>query len=230
MGTTACFISEHIEQPRVGYIDPKTLQVVPPEGDRGIDMLEPVENISPALVETVVNRMTIIMRGTPVRKVFAESLDDFRILREDAEAQRLISGISKDLDDSSIINAVKLSGFVVKWGSPGVVLCEPVERINPDEATIQNVRAMVERSLLFIKDVEREASGSFLFLDLKTSESCPTKGNIHELVRRWRGALRSTLIQWRYLGIYNPRLNEVYQVRVDAIPEDVIDAVEKGFE
>lgn len=44
-------------------------------------MLEPVENISPALVETVVNRMTMVMRGTPVRKVFAESLDDFRILR-----------------------------------------------------------------------------------------------------------------------------------------------------
>lgn len=225
MSTTGRSASECIEQPRVGYIDPKTLQVVPPEGDRCVDMLEPVENISSALVETVVNRMTMVMRGIPVSKAFAKSLDAFQILEEDAEAQRLISGINKDLDDNSIINAVKLSGFVVEWGSPGVVLCEPVERINPDEATIQNVKTMVERSFHFAKDVEREASG--YFLDLKTSEVHPTKEDVYELIGRWRNALRLALIQCRYLGIYNPRLNEAYKVRVDDIPDDTIAAVEK---
>lgn len=225
MRTTEGFVSGHIEQPRVGYIDPKTLQVVPPEGGSDVDVLEPVENIRPTLVETVVNCMTVVMRGTPVRKAFAKSLADFKNLDEDAEVQRLISGINKDLDDNSIINAVKLSGFVVEWGSPGVVLCEPVERINPDEATIQNVRIMVERSFCFLKDVEREASDSFWHI--KTSEACPTEEDIHELIGRWRSALRSTLTQWRYLGIYNPRLDEGYQVRVDAIPEDVIAEVER---
>ena len=39
MRTTEGFVSGHIEQPRVGYIDPKTLQVVPPPPLRGVAML-----------------------------------------------------------------------------------------------------------------------------------------------------------------------------------------------
>ena len=105
------------------------------------------------------------------------------------------------------------------------VCVEPVEKINPNEVTIQNVRMMVERSFHFVKDVEREASDSFW--DIKTSEALPTKEDIRELLRRWCAQPCSVREQQRYLGIYNPRLNEVYRTRADAISDDVITEFEK---
>lgn len=208
-----------IKQPRVGYINPKTLEVeFFDDGDRDTGALEPVENIHSNLVRTVVNRMTRVMLGAPVRATFVESLVAFQIFEEEDEAERLISGINKGLDDNSIINAVKLTGL-------GVVFREPVEKINPNEVTIQNVRMMVERSFHFVKDVEREASDSFW--DIKISEALPTKEDIRELLRRWCAQPCSVREQRCYLSIYNPRLNEVYRTRADAIPDDVITEFEK---
>ena len=53
----------------------------------------------------------------------------------------------------------------------------------------------------------------------KTSAVRPTKDDIHEL-------LMDPSLQ-RCLGIYNPRLNEVYRISVDDIPRDVITEVDR---
>lgn len=98
--------------------------------------------------------------------------------------------------------------------------------INPDEATIQNVKIMVERSFHFFKESKREAPGSFW--RLKTSEVHPTKEDVRELIKWFCTDLRSARTRQCYLGIYNPRLNEVYRTRADAIPDDVIAEVERS--
>lgn len=127
----------------------------------------------------------------------------------------------RGLDDDSIINAVKLSGFVVDRG-------ESVENINPDEVTIQNVKIMIERSAEFIKSFNREVPGSICVLI--TSESRPTKEDIRHNLKHCSTKSRLDRAQQsqniRYLAIYNPRLNAVYRTRADAISRDVITEVD----
>ena len=209
MSTAGRSVSECIEQPRVRYINPKTLEVEP-FGDDGRDVgaLDPVENISPWLVKMVVSSITLFMSGTPKEEAFSIP---------GIEVRCFMDGI-RGLDDNSIINAVKLFGLIDDRG-------ESVGSIDPDEVTIQNVKTMVERSFRFLNG----PSGSFW--GLETSEVCPTKDDIRRLIRRslteLRTEFRSARSRQCYLGIYNPRLNEVYLTRVDAIPDDVITEVEK---
>lgn len=64
-------------------------------------------------------------------------------------SKELLDGI-KDLDDQSIINACQLSGFdVVFRAGPGFY--KPVEEIKPDKDTIENIRIMVKRGIIFLK-------------------------------------------------------------------------------
>lgn len=188
-----------VKQPRICHINPKTLEVEPfNDGDRDVGALEPVENISPTLVRTVVDRMTSFKLGTPVEEIFSVRWAKYNI---------------RGLDDNSIINAVhSFNG-----------------RVNPDKVTIQNMRTMVERSVNFSKNLEREAPGSFR--DFMMSVARPTKDDIRQSLRYYITEIRSARTHRsqniRYLAIHNPRLNEVYRLRIDAIPEDVIAEVER---
>lgn len=226
-----------VKQPRVGYIDPKTLEIAfSDDSGRDVGALEPVENISRALIETVVRDMTYVMSGMSIEEAFS-------IPEKSTEARRLMDGI-RGLDDSSIISAVKLSGFVVDQG-------ESVKSINPDAVTIQNVRAMIERALHFFDeygpmvlngftfeggytDTVSSGDGDFttadILWDFKVSKARPTKNHTLQLLMYWRMGLRSIHTEFqniKYLGVYNPRLNEVYRISVDAIPCDVIAEVDR---
>ena len=103
------------------------------------------------------------------------------------------------------------------------------DRIDPDEVTIQNVRTMVERSVSFAKNFKREMPDSlYVFM---VSEARSTKDEIRRLLKSYCPEIRSARAHRSrntcYLAIYNTRLNEVYRLRVDAIPEDVIDEIER---
>lgn len=239
--------TKQINQPRGGYINPRTLEVVS-LGD-GIDALNPGETVSPGLIGSAVDYLTRFMLGDSVKEAFAISMLGARRIGKMSAASRLMSGI-KGLDDRSIINAVKLSGFDVCFRSSPRNY-KPIEGINPDEPTIQNVRAMVERSLRFFNEYGPVVFGGFTFeggytdtvssgdgdfmtadtlWDFKVSKSRPTKNHTLQLLMYWRMGLRSIHTEFqnvRYLGIYNPRLNEVYRISVDDIPRDVIAEVDR---
>lgn len=222
MSTTGCFVSERIGQPRVGYIDPKTLEIAfSDDGGGDADVLEPVENISRALIETVVGGMTCFELEIPKEEAFPIPSFGFRIPSKGTKARRLMDGI-RALDDKSIINAVKLSGFVVDRG-------EPVERINPDEVTIQNVRMMIERSVNFVQNFDQGTPDSLY--TFTTAGARPTKEGVYQCLRYWSMRLCLARSGWsqniRYLDLYNPRLNEVYRTMADAIPDDMIAEAEK---
>ena len=238
---------KQIKQPRGGYIPPKMFKAVY-LGD-GIDALNPEENVSPILIGTAVDYMTRFMLGTPVVDAFAISMLGAQCIEEDSTASRLMSGV-KGLDDRSIVNAVKLTGFDVCFRSSPMGY-RPVKGINPDEPTIQNVRTMVERALHFFDvygpktldgftfgggytDTVSAGDGDFMtantLWDFKVSKYRPSKEHTLQLLMYWRMGLHSVHAEFqsvKYLGVYNPRLNKVYRIKVDAIPDDVIAEVEK---
>ena len=170
------------------------------------------------------------------------------LIKEEKKAAKLMANV-KGLDEGSIVNAVKLSGFDVCFRA-SVVDYKPVDGIAPDEATIENIRVMVERSLCFLKvygpkvldgfTVESGyantvivGDGDFMtadtLWDFKVSKMPVKKENTLQLLMYWRMGLKSIhpeFLKIKYLGIYNPRMNMAYRIAVDDIPDDVVAEVE----
>lgn len=235
MNTAECI--EQIEQPEGGYIPPETLEPVPVPVDDDDDgyavVLNPEENVSPDLINTAVDHMTRFGLGLRAEYAFTRSLAVFYPLS--AEAWGLIPDIKYINDDNSIINALRLSEFdFLHFGENN----RPVGEIDPDEATIENVKIMVDRSCLFFGVcVSNLFNTGFMTFDtlwnLSTSEVRPTKKQTLRLLVDWRMGLDSAHAGWfqnvKYLGIYNPRLNEARRISVDVVPKDAIDAVENAL-
>lgn len=210
MGTTGCSATQGDRMSSMVF-------EVEPLGE-GVDALNPEENVNPDLIDLTVLCMADVMSGTPAKMVFANSL---------SEARHLIDDI-KGLDDESITNAVKLSGLITDPEN-----YQPIEEINPDEATIQNVRTMVERLLCFYDEYGAKSPIFDALWDVDASKTWPTIERILLLLVYWRMGLHSPRT-WQFqnvnrLGIYNPRLNEVHQISVDDIPEDVIDEIDQNI-
>lgn len=88
------------------------------------------------------------MSGASAQESFEISLRGASNIGEDALAAKLLAEV-KGLDDRSITNAIKLTRFDVYYRAG--LGYKPVSEIKPDQATIQNVRTMVERSLHFLE-------------------------------------------------------------------------------
>lgn len=126
-----------------------------------------------------------------------------------------------------------------------------IDEINPDVSTIQNVRTMVERSLHFFDIYGPKVLDGFTFFggytdkvdsgdgDFTTADTLwdfkvvtqPVKSkHTLQLLMYWRMGLHSIHPEFQnieYLGIYNPRMNEVHRIAVEDISEDVIVKVER---
>lgn len=209
------------------------------DDDEYIAVLNPEENVSPDLINTAVDHMTRFGLGLRAEYAFTESLASavpwFMSLL--AEAWDLIPDIKYINDDNSITTALRLSEFdTLRHSDEGDLLVG--RGIEPDEATIENVKIMIERSCFFFGNcVTNLSSAGFItsdtFWDLSTSDACPAKEDTLGLLINWQDGLRSRDAGWfrnvKYLGICNPRLNEAYRISVDAIPKEAIAAVEKCF-
>ena len=171
-----------------------------------------------------------------------------QIIGEMDLAQELLANI-KGLNDESIICAVKLSGFDVCFRA-GVMGYKPIQEINPDEDTITNIRVMVQRALHFLDvygpktldgftfeggytDLVAAGDGDFItddtLWDFKVSKMPVKKEHTLQLLMYWRMGLHSIYSEFhsvKYLGIYNPRTNEVSRIAVTDISQDVIAEVE----
>lgn len=238
--------TKKVKQPRGGYIKPKDFK---PEvlGD-GADALNSEENVHASLMGLAVDYMTRFMSGAPVDDAFKISLMGASLVEEDEKAAILLSGI-KGLDNVSIMNAVKLSGFDVCFRA-GIMGYRPVDDINPDEPTIANVRTMVERALHFLEVYGPKVLDGFTFQggytrvvssgdgdfttadtlwDFKVSKAPIKKEHTLQLLMYWRMGLHSVHPEFKsvkYLGTYNPRMNTASRIAVADIPDDVIKQVE----
>ena len=135
-----------IQQPYGGYLPIKLFTKEKFEDEM---ILNEVENISPALVGLAVDYLTRFMLGDSVEQAFHISTLGAKLIGMERDAYKLMCKVS-GLDDNSIIAACKLSGFDVCYRS-SMLVYKPVEEIYPDDGTIENIRIMVNRSLVFWK-------------------------------------------------------------------------------
>lgn len=247
---TGCSVTQRIKQikqPRGGYINPKMLNAV--SIGEGIELLNPEENVHASLVGLAVDYLTRFMLGEKAKNAFRISIKGAGIIGEAGKAAKLVAGV-KGLDNKSITNAVKLSGYDVCFRA-GIMGYKPVDKINPDKQTIDNIRTMVERSLKFFEqygpkvldgftfeggytDIVSTGDGDFTtpdtLWDFKVSKLPVKKEHTLQLLMYWRMGLHSIHSEFntvKFLGIYNPRMNCIYRIAVSDIPADVISEVER---
>ncbi len=247
MGCSVTQRIKKVKQPRGGYINPKSMETIS-LGD-GIEELNAEENIHASLIGLAVDYMTRYMSGATAQEAFKISLIGAGLIKKENDAKILLRMI-KGLDDASITAAIKLSGFDVCYRA-GIMGYKPIEEINPDKVTIDNVHIMVNRSLLFLGTYGPKVLDGFTFeggytktvstgdgdfttsdtlWDFKVSKLAPKKEHTLQLLMYWRMGLHSVHKEFesiRFLGIYNPRLNTVYRISVSSISTETIDEIEK---
>lgn len=233
-----------IKQPRGGYVRPKDFLSI--RVNDGIE-LHPVENISAILIGSAVDYLTRYMMGTPVTDAFKISLLGAARILETDNAQKMISKIT-GLDDTSISNACKMVGYDVCFRA-GIGLYKPVQEICPDTETIDNIRTMVNRSLIFWKengpilmdgftlkggytDIVSSGDGDFLtedtLWDFKVSKGPPRSQHTLQLLMYYIMGCHSIHKEFqriKKLGIFNPRLNTIYLLNIADISDEVIKEV-----
>ena len=214
----------------------------------GIDGLNPNENIHASLIGLAVDYLTRVMLGeSPYIVFFISSLGSARV-KESEKAIQFISNV-KGLDKESVISAVKLSGYDVAYRF-SVLGYVPVDTINPDDATIENIITMVNRSIKFFEkygpcvlmgfdlkggytEIINSGDGDYLtsdtLWDFKVSKYRVTTVQTLQVLIYWRMGLHSIHHEFKnvkYLGIYNPRTNIASRISVDHIPSETIKKVE----
>lgn len=244
-----------IKQPRGGYINKKELTVT--QLNDGITLNEN-ENIHASLVGLAVDYMTRFMMGAKKEEAFsislkgAMALDLFTRDKNQSSMKNAIKLLSdvKGLDNKSITNACKLVGYDVCFRA-GIIGYKPIEEINPDKDTIENIVTMINRSISFwskygpvIKDgftfeggyTDTISAGDGDYLtkdtlwDFKVSKDEPKpKYTLQLLVHYIMGmhSIHKEFKSIKNLGIYNPRINKVYIVSIDMISRSVINEVSK---
>lgn len=266
-----------IKQPHGGYLPVRLFKHV--ELFR-YNLLYPFsdENLPATTVGMCVDYLTRFAIGAPVTQAFsislmgAKALDQYLSLGMDfgnpinigilaanrrydedhgvrSFARGLLDSI-QGLDDRSIINACKLTGFDVCF-RVGPEKYQPVERIDPNRATIENIRSLVERSVNLLDwcgpivkdcftfeggytDIVSSGDGDYLagdgLWDMKVSVNKPDSKHTLQLLMYWRMGLHSIHPEFqrvKRLGIINPRLNSVWVCDTDAISKDAITTVER---
>ena len=236
---------KQIKQPRGGYLPIKTFTVTTLDDGQGFN---PEESIVASLVGTAVDYLSRYMDGTSVEEAFEISLLGARAMRMEAKVFGLLDDV-KELDDLSIIKACQLAGFDSAFRADPLAY-RPVEGIVPDQATIANIRIMVERSLSFFNAFGpvtadgftmegaytatiTTGDGDFLtkdtLWDFKVSTNKPNKDHTLQLLIYYLMGRRSIHPEFQTiekLGIFNPRQNTIYQLPISDISDEVIKEVE----
>ncbi len=234
-----------IKQPRGGYIPTNSLSVE--ELNDGKE-LNKDENIHASLVGLVVDYMSRFLTGTDKNDAFKISLAGSKIIKEENKSKKLLNNIN-GLNDKSIINACKLVGYDVCYRA-GIKYYKNVDEINPDNNTIENISIMLTRSIHFFKTCGQKLLDGITFeggytstittgdadfmttdtlWDFKVSNYEPKSDYTLQLLIYYIMGLHSInesyFKQISYLGIYNPRLNKIYRIRIDSISNDIVKEV-----
>lgn len=231
------------KQPKGGFINPKQFTAIHLEDN---NTLNP-ENISPSNIGTVVDYLTRFMTGTPRDKAFQIPIRGAMNVKEIDYCYDLLERVT-GLDDDSIFAACQLTGYDVAY-RVGKMYYKPVSEIEPDTATIENIRTMVNRSLVFWEqygpvvldgfvfpggytNIISSGDGDFLtndtLWDFKVLSSAPKSIHTLQLLVYYLMGIHSAQPEFKTikrLGIFNPRLNIVYLLDIDSIPKDIIQAV-----
>ena len=233
-----------IKQPKGGYIPPKEFEI----SKKSDNEVLKGENIPANMVGLVVDYMTRFQLGTPAKEAFKISLLGAGRINQANNANMLLKNIN-ELDNNSIISACKLVGYDTCFRA-GIETYKPVEQINPDQNTIDNIKTMIKRSVTFFKqngpvikdgftfeggytDVISRGDGDFLtedtLWDLKVLSGNITSKNTLQLLIYYvmgKHSINSEFNNIKYLGIFNPRKNMIYKKRISDISNNIIKTIE----
>ena len=180
---------KEIQQPRGGYIKPSSFTET--KFDDG-EILSEKENLSAALVGTVVDYMTRFIMTQNATEAFKVPIDGYQMRltflgnllleklkdKTTADAIRLI--VKNDgnnnidillkqitgLDDISITAACKAASYDIWRRNPmGAIMATGAADINPDSETIRNIRILVQRSISFWEKVGPIVAEGFIFAE-----------------------------------------------------------------
>ena len=234
---------KQFKQPKGGFINPKQFSVIHNEDNITLNP----ENISASNVGTAVDYLTRFMTGTDKEKAFQIPLWGAMNVKDFDYCYQLL-GLVRGLDDDSIFAACQLTGYDVAY-RVGKMYYKPVDEIQPDSATIENIRTMVNRSLVFWEQygpvvmdgftfkggyTKTISSGDGDFLtadtlwDFKVLSSAPKSTHTLQLLVYYLMGTHSVHSEFKNikrLGMFNPRLNNVYLLDIDAIPSNIIETV-----
>jgi len=139
---------KEVKQPRGGYLKSSELEII--EYDDG-NTLNEKENVHPTLIGLAVDYMTRFMMGAKLMEAFDISMKGAVNSGDDSlfMACALLNEI-KGLDDKSINCACKLVSFDVWYrNSSAAYSSKTFDEINPDKQTIENIRILIQRSIVF---------------------------------------------------------------------------------
>ena len=250
-------ISE-IKQPRGGYIKPSQFCVHKMDDEC---ILNESENVHASIIGMTVDYLTRYAMGAELLDAFKISCMGAKVAEEMFQqknamktASKLLSGI-KRIDEKAVINACKLVTYDVWFRNPmGAIMAKGADETNPDNATVQNIKILVQRSLKFWEDygpivkdgftfepngyteIVNSGDGDYLtadtIWDFKVSKSKPTNKHTLQLLMYWimgQHSGQAIFKNIQKLGIFNPRLNEVYLLSTNAISKDIISEVESDI-
>lgn len=253
-----------IKQPRGGYIKPSQFKET--AFDDGLNPNADYESVHASIVGMAVDYLTRFLMGAKIEDAFKISMLGYkhrimilgeRQLKRDQKQKLDITTLLeqiKGLDDNSIIAACKATTYDVWYRNPmGAIRAKEADEIILEEITIENIRIMVNRSLLFwekygpiIKDgftfenggytaTVHAGDGDFLtadtLWDFKVSKSRPTNRNTLQLLMYWimgQHSGKEEFTKITKLGIFNPRLNKMYLLNMSEVPAEVIEDVEQN--
>ena len=159
----------------------------------------------------------------------------------------------KGADDESLTAILKLATFDLWYRNPqAAIIAESYEAVNPDKATLQNLRTFGRRSKAFFEKYGPITAVEFTFEPSGYTETVNagdgdylTADTLWDM-KLYRGKLTSkhtlqVLMYWimgqhsgqeifkdiTKIGLYNPRQNVAYRLEVAKIPEEVIREVEE---
>lgn len=247
-----------VKQPYGGYINKKQFDIIMIDDGK---ILNEIENIHASLVGLVVDYLTRFMMGAPVEEAFKISLKGAfclnSFLNSATDKKDLVLKNTKELlkcirglDNKSVINSCKLVGYDVCFRA-GIAGYKPVEDINPDRETIENIVIMVKRSLTFWEkygpimmegftfeggytDIVSAGDGDYLtkdtLWDFKVSKDEPKSNYTLQLLMYYIMGCHSIHPEFEKiekLGIFNPRKNKVYLIDNSLISPEIIEKVSK---
>lgn len=181
-------------------------------------------------------------------------VDEAELADDNANEVDMISLFEKinGLDAESIVAACKATTYDVWYRNPfGALSSTSAKYINPDKDTIENIKIMVERSIEFWKKYGPVTINGFTFnndafsktvtaadgdyltkdtiWDFKVSRNKPTSKHTLQLLMYWIMGKHSKEQEFENitkLGIFNPRLNQVYLYDTTNLSESIVKEVE----
>ena len=244
-----------IKQPTGGYLNPCKLHVKKEDDGMTLHEQENIHPSIIGLAVDYLSRYLLTADAEKAFDISLKGMQIAIHLKiiDEKERKNLFEPLNPALDDLTIINACKICSFDVWYRNFRMArMAKPYTEINPDQETIENIRIMVKRAESFFKKYGPVLSDGFTFehdgysdlvtagdgdyltettlWDFKVSKKKPTSKHTLQILMYWIMGQHSGKKEFeniKNIGIFNPRLNTVYQIAVTEIPASVITEIEE---